>query len=80
MGDEEGKDSLNLLTSPRLFRDRDFFLKPKDKHVKSASRREASQNQSWSFKNVSTYSCSYVYFKIHMYLHNTSCVVMISIT
>lgn len=56
VGDEEGKDSLNLLTYPSLFTDRDFFLKPKDKHVKSESRREAPQNLSWCFKNVSTSS------------------------
>lgn len=56
MGDEEGKDSLNLLTYPSLFLDRDFFFKPKDEHLNSESQRKASHNQSWCFKNVSTSS------------------------
>ena len=55
MGDEEEKDSLHLLTYPTLFIDTFFFpSKSKNKYLKSESRREASQNQSWCFKNVST--------------------------
>lgn len=38
MGDEEGKDSLNLVTYPSLFIDRDFFFKPKDKHLNQNTR------------------------------------------
>ena len=56
MGDEEEKDSLHLLTYSTLFIDTFFFFssKSKNKCLKSESRREASQNQSWCFKNVST--------------------------
>ena len=54
MGDEEEKDSLHLLTYPTLFIDTFFFSKSKNKFLKSESQREASQSQSWCFKNVST--------------------------